>query len=76
MHNHENVKKEVNKEYMNISTKQVALNKRFTCISVTETDNMENDLLKDFNAPFILFDRTIDWVKRHEGNITKNDILA
>ena len=75
IHNHKNIIEEVNRESINIWSKQVTLNKRFASIYVIETGETENNvfhLLKASNTPLILFDRIIDWAKRHEYNIIEN----
>ena len=69
IHNYENIIEKLNRESVDIRSKQVTLNKHFASIYVTETDGMEINLfnlLKASNAPLILFDRIIYWVKRHK----------
>ena len=63
IHNHENIIEEVNRESIDIRSKQVIFNKHFASIPVTEPDEMEIclfHLMKASNAPLILFDHIID----------------
>ena len=48
---------------------------RFNKLTLNESDEMSIDLfhiLKAFNVPRIIFDRIMNWVKRHEGNRITN----
>ena len=79
IHNYENIIEKLNRESVDIRSKQVTLNKHFVSISLIEIDEMEIDLfhlLKASNAPLILFDRIIAWIKRHEGNLIKIDLAV
>ena len=62
----------VNKSTNDIRGEQDEFNKRFSQLSVTQSDGMQLDLfhlLKSSNAPLILFDRITNWLRRHEGTI-------
>ena len=62
---------------LDITSDQTDLLKRFSKIKLNSTDIMQIDLfhlLKASNAPLVLFDRIISWVKRHKGNIAANGI--
>ena len=51
------------------------MNKCFSSLVLSRADEMEIylfNLLKTSDAPLILFDWIIDWVKRHEGAISQN----
>ena len=62
-------------ENLLIFDQKKTLNKRSTSISDSETDKMEINLfhlLKASNEPLILFNRIIDWIQVHEGNLIQN----
>ena len=60
---------------LDIRSQQDTLSKRFSTLTLSQSDEMEIDLfhmLKASNAPLILFDRIINWVQRHSGEIKQN----
>jgi len=62
-------------ELLDIRSQQDQLSKRFSTLTLSQSDEMEIDLfhmLKASNAPLILFDRIINWVQRHSGEIKQN----
>ena len=64
-----------NHDTIDLRSQQDLLTKRFSGLSLLKSEEMEIDLfhlLKASNAPLILFDRIIDWVRRHETTLTQN----
>ena len=64
-----------NHDTIDLRSQQDLLTKRFSGLSLSKSEEMEIDLfhlLKASNAPLILFDRIIDWVRRHETTLTQN----
>ena len=62
----------LNQNINDIREEQDELSIRFSKINVTRNNEMQLDLfhlLKASNAPLILFDRIIHWLRRHEGPI-------
>ena len=62
----------VNHSHNDIHEEQDELSKQFSKIKVTRNNEMQLDLfhlLKASNAPLVLFDRIMHWLRRHEGTI-------
>ena len=62
----------VNQPNNAIYEEQNELSKRFSKVNVTRNNEMQLDLfhlLKASNAPLVLFDRIMHWLRRHEGTI-------
>ena len=76
----EEITEQVNPDFQSqtdIRGDQEELNKRFSQLNLTRTNEMQLDLfhlLKASNAPLILFDRITNWVRRHEGTIISNGL--
>jgi hypothetical protein len=74
LHDNENANGHVN-QCIDVINQQNDINKRFNQLTLNPTDKMLIDLFhmhRASNAPMILFDRTIEWIKRHEHTINKN----
>ena len=62
----------VNQSHNDIREEQDELSIRFSKMNVTRNNEMQLDLfhlLKASNAPLILFDRIMHWLRRNEGTI-------
>ena len=65
------------KEDNNITNQQIELSQRFRTMHITETNEMQLDLLhllKASNCPVIMYDRIVSWLRRHESTIMKNGL--
>ena len=62
----------MNASQNDLRLEQEKLNKRFSKINITKSNEMQLDLfhiLKASNAPLVMFDRINHWLRRHEGTI-------
>ena len=62
----------MNQSHNDIREEQDELSKRFSKINVIRNNEMQLDLfhlLKASNAPLVLFDCIMRWLRRHEGTI-------
>ena len=65
-----------NTDTIGLRPQQYILTIRFSGLLLSKLEGMEIDLfylLKTSNAPLFLFDRIIDWVRRHESTLNQND---
>ena len=73
MHQQNRTRNQGNSNIYDIRDNQKILSKRFSELTFNPIDEMTLDLyhlLKASNVPLILFDRIIDWVKRHHHNMS------
>ena len=73
-HDHEAEKLSKQLERMDIRSKQERLRKRFKSLTFSHSEAMCMDLfhmLQASNSPLVMFDRIIEWVRRHEATIKR-----
>ena len=66
-------------ERMDIRSKQERLRKRFKSLTFSHSEAMCMDLfhmLQASNSPLVMFDRIIEWVRRHEATIKRDGMTS
>ena len=65
----------INNGVIDITEEQDEMNKRFSKMKFTHSDEASMDLfhiMKTSNVPLVMFDRIIRWLKRHEGRLVSH----